>query len=351
MAWLLTVYFPAQAQNPHDIYDLRVGVERHYDMSSYLDVFTRTPIDENVVAGIERIIDEIEIDNQVWSIIEWVHWSYLNQPSGTYLNIDIDTLYYRVEGSILYQHVDEVPVPIFDFEITKGDSMYSKFELYLPSWVQDLFNEFEDFGGEVIVDEALVFPKGETHRVLWGDGSSSGSNPHHPIPSSETFINEILTEFEGWFYPYNPDKVDIYSPFLPFYYVEGIGSIYNIFNHKGYYMAGYKSADGHVMGKLNYVPTSIGEGDEIPTYPILHQNYPNPFNPSTVIGYELPESAHVRLSVYDLLGREVAVLVNEITPAGQYQAVFNGQNLSSGIYVYRLHSGEHLLTGKMLLMK
>jgi hypothetical protein len=90
---------------------------------------------------------------------------------------------------------------------------------------------------------------------------------------------------------------------------------------------------------------------EIQTIQVSATVYPNPFNPSTVIGYELPEAAHVQLAVYDLLGREVAVLVNEITPAGRHQAVFNGQHLSSGIYVYRLQSGGQLLTGRMLLMK
>ncbi|HAC15766.1 MAG TPA: hypothetical protein DCE78_07460 [Bacteroidetes bacterium] len=79
--------------------------------------------------------------------------------------------------------------------------------------------------------------------------------------------------------------------------------------------------------------------------------YPNPFNPSTVIGYELPAAGHVHLAVYDLLGREVAVLVNGQMPSGHHQAAFDGQNLSSGIYVYRLQTGEHLLTGKMMLMK
>jgi len=71
----------------------------------------------------------------------------------------------------------------------------------------------------------------------------------------------------------------------------------------------------------------------------------------TVIGYELPAAGHVHLAVYDLLGREVAVLVNGQMPSGHHQAAFDGQNLSSGIYVYRLQTGEHLLTGKMMLMK
>lgn len=80
-------------------------------------------------------------------------------------------------------------------------------------------------------------------------------------------------------------------------------------------------------------------------------NYPNPFNPTTVIGYQLPASSVVRLSVYDLLGREVAVLVNGAMQAGRHQVTFDGQNFASGIYLYRLLINEQVLTGKMLLAK
>lgn len=80
-------------------------------------------------------------------------------------------------------------------------------------------------------------------------------------------------------------------------------------------------------------------------------NYPNPFNPTTVIGYQLPASSVVRLSVYDLLGREVAVLVNGVMQAGSHQVTFDGQNLASGIYLYRLQLNGQVLTGKMLLTK
>ena len=80
-------------------------------------------------------------------------------------------------------------------------------------------------------------------------------------------------------------------------------------------------------------------------------NYPNPFNPTTVIGYQLPVSSVVQLSVYDILGREVSVLVNGEMSAGTHQATFDGRNLASGIYLYRLQVNGQVLTGKMLLTK
>jgi hypothetical protein len=83
----------------------------------------------------------------------------------------------------------------------------------------------------------------------------------------------------------------------------------------------------------------------------LSQNYPNPFNPITIISYQLPINSHVLLSVYDVLGREVAALVNEIKEAGSYTAQFDGSKFSSGIYFYTLRSGNFTSTKKLLLMK
>lgn len=83
----------------------------------------------------------------------------------------------------------------------------------------------------------------------------------------------------------------------------------------------------------------------------LNQNYPNPFNPSTVISYQLAENSEVKLKVFDMLGREVATLVNERVQAGEHQVSFDASTLSSGIYIYQLKTGEFSSTRKMLLIK
>ena len=90
---------------------------------------------------------------------------------------------------------------------------------------------------------------------------------------------------------------------------------------------------------------------EIPTTYDLKQNYPNPFNPSTTIRYLMPEQVRVVIKVYDILGREVATLVNEEKPAGTYEFVWTVPNLSSGVYFYRLQAGDFVQTKKMILMK
>jgi hypothetical protein len=90
---------------------------------------------------------------------------------------------------------------------------------------------------------------------------------------------------------------------------------------------------------------------EFPTQFSLRQNYPNPFNPSTTIKFELPKSSVVTLSVFDILGREVSVLVNDRRDAGVYEVKFDGVNLASGVYFYRLRAGSFVETRKLILIR
>ena len=91
---------------------------------------------------------------------------------------------------------------------------------------------------------------------------------------------------------------------------------------------------------------------DLPYETRLDGNYPNPFNPTTVIGYQLSTAGTVRLSVYDILGREVAVLVNQDRTAGRYEVSFDASGLSSGVYLYRLQLAGHVVsTRRMTLVK
>ena len=83
----------------------------------------------------------------------------------------------------------------------------------------------------------------------------------------------------------------------------------------------------------------------------LEQNYPNPFNPSTNINYSIPKQTHVSLKVFDVLGREITTLVNKEQPTGNYEVEFDASNLTSGIYFFRIQTGEFVETKKMILMK
>ena len=89
----------------------------------------------------------------------------------------------------------------------------------------------------------------------------------------------------------------------------------------------------------------------VPGEYLLSQNYPNPFNPSTTIKYGLPCRAHVVLTVYNTLGQQVAVLVDEIREAGYHELVFKNPGLASGVYLYRLQTGDFVSTKKLLILK
>jgi hypothetical protein len=90
---------------------------------------------------------------------------------------------------------------------------------------------------------------------------------------------------------------------------------------------------------------------ELPLTFSLEQNYPNPFNPSTVINYKLPADCFVSLKLYNTLGEEVAVLVNEQKQAGRYEVKYDGNKLTSGVYIYRLTAGSFTQIKKMILMR
>lgn len=98
-------------------------------------------------------------------------------------------------------------------------------------------------------------------------------------------------------------------------------------------------------------PSSIDDMDFSPNNFELSQNYPNPFNPSTKINYEISSRENVELKVFDILGNEVAVLVNEVQSPGKYEIEFKGSNLPSGVYFYRLLSGTFSQVRKMIMLK
>ena len=98
----------------------------------------------------------------------------------------------------------------------------------------------------------------------------------------------------------------------------------------------------------NIIEVDLGIG---PVEFALNQNYPNPFNPSTVISFDVPKSGFINLSIYNILGEKVATLINAQMEQGRYNQTFDASNLTSGVYVYRLTSGNIVLTKKMMLTK
>ncbi len=104
------------------------------------------------------------------------------------------------------------------------------------------------------------------------------------------------------------------------------------------------------LEKKNYQKVDF-KGSELPATYSLEQNYPNPFNPSTTINYQLPQNGFVTLKIYDILGKEVATLVNEQKNQGRYSVDFDASRLASGVYIYQLRANDYMSSKKMLLLK
>jgi len=155
------------------------------------------------------------------------------------------------------------------------------------------------------------------------DGDSLSANPFSQIGSTSTnttsFIDSTVTDSS------------VYT--------------YRVRAHNQYGNSAYSNL-AQVLAWINIT----GVTNETPIEFSLSQNFPNPFNPSTVISYWLPVIGFVTLKVYDLLGREITTLVKEEKPAGEYEVVFDGTALPSGIYFYQLKAGEYSETKKMILL-
>ena len=121
---------------------------------------------------------------------------------------------------------------------------------------------------------------------------------------------------------------------------------YNILDGKSYYRLKQVDYDG----SLNYSNIIMFEG-KLPVEFNLTQNYPNPFNPTTAISYSVANKSTVQLKVYNMLGAEVATLVNEVKEAGKYNVTFDASELTSGVYLYKLTDGNSVSVKKLMLLK
>jgi hypothetical protein len=128
-----------------------------------------------------------------------------------------------------------------------------------------------------------------------------------------------------------------------------IGMLKNVFIDTLYNVIYVGTASG--IYKKDLITEVKEKTNNITSEFILNQNYPNPFNPTTTISYQIPEKRFVTISVYDVLGNEIATLVNKEQPAGKYDVEFDATRLSSGVYFYRLQAGSYFKIKKMVLTK
>lgn len=258
-------------------------------------------------------------------------YSAFVRPDGSYSVTVRDTSYYYVQGFSDY---------------------------YLPSYYNEegLPAVFWQDADSVFIDQILY----NKNIILKRDSSYGGGkvlgNLVIPFKESDQFdgISVFAKSIDnGTLYSYNFVQRDGYFRVgnLPY-------GRYQLIAQKIGYPFGY--SEPFLIDSLNqnvnnisiiFNTSSAGDSPQIPETIILYQNFPNPFNPSTVIRWQISTNSIVKLKVFDILGNEVANLINDEMSAGVYELTFNADNLPSGFYFYQLSAGDFIKTRKMILIK
>jgi hypothetical protein len=179
--------------------------------------------------------------------------------------------------------------------------------------------------------------------VKGNDGSTLPGTLNYLVNSNGDFIDYCLTDLDG---SYMISNIDVGSYTL-------VSSLASFQDAQKTLSVDYLN-NSTLIVDVNLTPnstTGVTDQTTVINGYALNQNYPNPFNPSTIISYQIPQNGFVTLKVYNILGKEVATLVNEQQIAGKYNFNFKANNLASGIYIYKLTSGSFTSVKKLTLLK
>jgi len=240
-----------------------------------------------------------------------LHWVYSQNSPKRYGIRDLDIVSYSQlnnNGTI--------------YGFTRRDGLYRStdngvnWEKILPYYYLDIY--FVSYGGGLLASDNL--------GLFWGGASNTG--------------------YGGLIW--SPDYGQTWQLFMPEWKGYMIGAIVQLDSNRILI-----NANGYLYILTLDVVTKVenSENQQLPSGFDLKQNYPNPFNPTTTIEFSLPERSFVKLTVYNALGQEVAVLVDEEKSPGKYAVTFDASKLSSGIYFYRLETPKFIETKKMILVK
>lgn len=342
----------AQKPDPNDVYDLRIGVERLYGLCYNFPPYMDCLVEERF--KLEKVIGSVEIQGKTYAEISVFSILIGSQP----FHIPQETLYYRLEDQKLYRMKDGEEQLWFDFTTTIND--------VAADILRDNSGHYGYRISDITIKTDLMvdFPDGNSYRMVFGNDAEGQI-------SNEDFINEYLVdEFslssnesggafiaKNWTLPfkymYNYETVEefVESP-STLLYVSRFGMLLTPIGKDSEIMIAFKTHSGIEYGiNTMYLTNIVHDDRNIPGNVELYQNYPNPFNPSTNISFRLTEMDQIKLQVFDLLGREVAVLIDETRAAGEHSLVFEATGLPSGVYLYVLQHSKGTLTGKLLLSK
>ncbi len=196
------------------------------------------------------------------------------------------------------------------------------------------------YSGNVITKNLFVY---KANSTISGTVTLNGNPPNMNL---EIYASVTDTAFVRTWTDYNGNYTVNVTNKL-FDYMIGVGQL-----PPGYMSHSEPAHPGQSNVNFTFNLTEVQQDQSIiPSEFSLSQNYPNPFNPSTSITWQSPVSGWQTLKVYNLLGNEVATLVNEFRPAGYYEVTWNASNLMSGVYFYRIQAGNFTEIKKMILLK
>lgn len=232
------------------------------------------------------------------------------------------------------------------------------------------WNEVNPDGGltNVMAYQGSIYASGGNGVYIWNAENESWTARSGGLPGDGAFVFPVgLTAHNGTIFtvlnsPFYNDETAYSSTNMGQAWTElssegypapGFATLYNIAANDDYiFLYVWNSSDDAKVYRLSNLVTSVTKYDDaIVNEFALEQNYPNPFNPTTTIRFAIPESQHVSLKVYDILGGEVAELVNGNLSPGNYSFDFDAHNLSSGIYIYAIKSASFSSVKKMMLIK
>ena len=249
---------------------------------------------------------------------KWIYWNYPNYYDVYSINsdtvMDNGKLYFNLQGILYRQEGDSV----YEFDPTLNDEY--------------LMFDFSADSGDTVTN--FRFGQGDTLRIILTNRFNDGEYFGVKGDMYTYFIETGLSDAN-------------YSLTV----MDGLGIIYRNSTWYNEYL------NGAIINNIKYGNIVDVKGQSKINYNFkLYQNYPNPFNPTTKIKYSIPNvetnrDLSVQIIVYNVLGKKVATLVNENQKAGNYEIEFNGSNLPSGIYFYRLQAGSFVSTKKLTLLK
>ncbi|MCZ7609488.1 MAG: T9SS type A sorting domain-containing protein [Ignavibacterium sp.] len=337
----------------------------------------------------ERYLYEYDVNenvtvetSQAWNTTEWIN---SNRTVYTYLNDNLTAKLYQQWNISDWSDVER-----FQYNYVNNNLTEELFQQYIMGWnnvslIQNSYNAENKIietlnkrwdNGNWFLEQRQThqYSNGElTVTTLyegWIDTVWMNISLHTQTFNSNNLLIEFIGQYwhsingwinqQRWVRTYTPDNkfLEWVTQFWQTTQWENFSRLISYYDTNGnetvfaWEMWENSAWQNHIQILYNYTVVSDIEenlGNEL-NY-LLSQNYPNPFNPTTKINWQSPVSAHQSLRVYDVLGNEVAILVDEYKPAGKYEIDFNAVGLSSGIYLIRLETNNYVNTKKMILIK